>query len=174
MTILTADKIAAFSASERVVVVGFFESETSKEYLAFAEAANVLRENYLFGVSTDPKSFTEFGVEAPAVLLFKKFDDNKSVFEDVFTKAALTAFVKDNGTPTMDDIGPQNYQQFVDSGLPLAYLFVTPENRDVAGPHVETVAKEFKGKVSLFFLSFPFLFSFPFLSLFLSSFFLSP
>jgi len=52
----------------------------------------------------------------------------------------------------MDDIGPTNYQKFVDAGLPLAYLFVTPDSRRSAGSVVEQVAREFKGKVSFVYI----------------------
>jgi len=52
----------------------------------------------------------------------------------------------------MDDIGPANYQKFVDSGLPLAYLFVTEETRQSVGSIVEPVAKEFKGKMNFVYI----------------------
>jgi len=64
----------------------------------------------------------------------------------------ISAFVKSNSVPTMDDIGPSNYQKFVDSGLPLAYLFVTQNNRRAAGSVVEQVAREFRGKVNFVYI----------------------
>lgn len=153
VSVVTTDNLATFADSDKVVVVGFFSSEADEASKAFAQVADSLRDNAVFGASYEAAAAAAQSVEAPAVVLFKKFDERKNVYEGKdFSKAALADFVKTNSVPTMDEIGPQNYQQFMDSGLPLAYLFVTADNRQEAGSHVESVAKEFKGKINFVYI----------------------
>jgi len=150
---LESSDIKTFSESDKVVVIGFFESYEGKEYEIFNQVAGKLRDDYTFGVSTDAEIAKELGLDdLPGVLLFKKFDERKNELEGQFDEESLGNFIKVNAIPTMDDIGPQNYQKFTESGLPLAYLFVTEENRAAVGPQVEVVAKEFKGKVNFVYI----------------------
>jgi protein disulfide-isomerase A1 len=152
VSVLESAEVKNFADSDKVVVIGFFESTEGKDFDTFSSVAKQLRDDYTFGVSTDAAVASELGAEVPGVILFKKFDERKNVFDEPLTKTALSSFIKANAIPTMDDIGPQNYQKFVDSGLPLAYLFVTEEHRAEVGPLVETVAKEFKGKVNFVYI----------------------
>jgi len=149
---LTADKVEAFSASDRVVVVGYFTAG-SAEYKAFEAVADKHRDDFVFGFSSDKAAAKAAGVSAPGVVLYKKFDEGKNEFDGDFTTEALESFVKTNAVPTMDDIGPDNFQTYVDSGLPLAYLFVGSDaERTTYGPIFETLAKEYKGKINFVYL----------------------
>ncbi|KAJ3021947.1 protein disulfide-isomerase precursor [Thoreauomyces humboldtii] len=148
---LSAEKIKAFAESDKVVVVGFFADKTSAEYLEFEAAANELRDDFLFGATiTDGK---DFGVVAPGIALFKKFDEEKTLFDGSLKKADIAKFVKTNSVPLMADIGPENYATYVQSGLPIAYLFVGgPEDRKSPGADVEKLAKEYQGKISFVYI----------------------
>jgi len=153
VSVLESGDVKAFADSDKVVIIGFFENTEGVEYSAFIQVAKQLRDDYTFGVSSDSALATELGAKLPGVILFKKFDDRKNVYdESSFTKDDLADFIQLNSVPTMDEIGPQNYQKFIDSGLPLAYLFVTDEDRATTGPLVESVAKEFKGKVNFVYI----------------------
>jgi len=153
ISVLESNDVNTFADSDRVVVIGFFASTESKDYETFSQVAKQLRDDYTFGISTDAAIATGHGAASlPAVILFKKFDERKNTFSGALTQDSLTTFIKTNSIPTMDDIGPQNYQKFVDAGLPLAYLFVTEENRYTVGPLVEVVAKEFKGQVNFVYI----------------------
>jgi protein disulfide-isomerase A1 len=53
----------------------------------------------------------------------------------------------------MNDIGPENYAKYVESSLPLAYLFIeNDEQRKEFGPGVEAVARKFRGKVNFVYI----------------------
>ncbi|KAI8587579.1 protein disulfide isomerase [Geranomyces variabilis] len=150
---LTADKVADFSTSDKVVLVGFFKDTTSKEFKEFEKVANAERDNFLFGATVDETAAAKYDVKAPAVVLFKTFDEGKSVFDGSLNKAELTTFIKTNSVPLMDDIGPENYAAYVSSGLPIAYLFVgSDEDRKMVGAEIESLAKEFKGKVQFVYI----------------------
>jgi protein disulfide-isomerase A1 len=110
---------------------------------------NALRDDYIFGFTNDKMEDTK----SPAVVLYKSFDEGKNVFSGKYTIEALTSFIKTSATPLMDDIGPENYQTYVQSGLPLAYLFVKDEaDRKTAGAAIEPVAKKTKGKINFVFI----------------------
>lgn len=65
----------------------------------------------------------------------------------------MEAFIKANSVPLLDEIGPDNYSKYVESGLPLAYLFVeNDEQRKTFGDSLGPVAKETKGKINFVFI----------------------
>jgi len=76
------------------------------------------------------------------------------VLAEIINQFRFTAeWINANSVPTMDDIGPENYQQYVESGLPLVYLFVGDnDDRKTVGPQVEAVAKELKGKMNFVYI----------------------
>jgi len=59
----------------------------------------------------------------PSVVLFKTFDEKKNVLPAA-EFATLVDFIKTNSVPLIDEIGPQNYKGYAQSGQPLGYLFV--------------------------------------------------
>ncbi|KAJ3037567.1 protein disulfide-isomerase precursor [Rhizophlyctis rosea] len=149
---LTADKIESFSTSDRVVVIAFVEAD-SAEFKTYSSVANKHRDDFVFGYSTDAAAAKAAGASIPSVVLYKKFDEGKNVFTDSITAEAVESFVKTNSVPNMDDVGPDNFQTYVDSGLPLAYLFVSSDaERKELGPIFEPLAKQYKGKINFVYL----------------------
>jgi len=135
--------------SDKVVVIGFFKGSDSAEYKAFASAASKLRDDYVFGASVQSDVASKYDVKAPAVVLFKKFDEGKSVFDGNWEVEDIEKFVRNAATPLIDELGPENYSKYVETGLPLAYVFYGgEEERKKVIPLVEGVAKEFKGKLN--------------------------
>jgi len=56
-----------------------------------------------------------------------------------------------NSIPLVDEIGPSNYKNYFDAGIPLAYLFVDPKidgQKDEYISKIESIARETKGKLS--------------------------
>ncbi|KAJ3151380.1 protein disulfide-isomerase precursor [Irineochytrium annulatum] len=146
---LKAKKIDDFTKSDKVVVIGYFSDKISKKFKAFEAVANALRDDYVFGYTNDKVD----DAKSPSVILFKSFDEGKNVFSGKWTEDALTEFVKVNAVPLIDDIGPENYQEYVSAGLPIGYLFVDgPEQRKEIGDLVESVAKKAKGKISFVYI----------------------
>jgi protein disulfide-isomerase A1 len=138
--------------TEKVVVVAFMK-ESDELHSAFKDAAEKLRLDFTFALLDAPLLATAHGATQPAIVLFKKFDDGKNVYTGANDAEEIEKFVKVNAVPLMDDIGPDNYQSYADSGLPLAYLFVeNDEQRKEYGPIVESVAKDFKGVVSFVYI----------------------
>jgi len=62
----------------------------------------------------------------------------------------LTSFINAEAFPLFGEIGPENFQKYLDRGLPLVWFFVDQKSDKLADltTAAETVAGEFKGRVS--------------------------
>lgn len=122
---------------------------------AFIDYANTARDSYLFGQYTgSPLPALPESVSLPAIILYKQFDEGHAVFpSDVASadESSLAEFVKTNSVPLFDEISPENFGSYAEQGLPIAYLFVEPEDTSAIKKLVEElspIAKELKGKVN--------------------------
>lgn len=151
---VTAKTVDEFKDSDKVVIIGFLKDKDSDEYKALNRIANQLRDDFLFGATVDAEVAKKFDVKAPGLILFKQFDEGKNVFDGkVSSDEEITTFIKTNSVPLMAELGPENYGSYMEAKLPLAYLFVaSDEHRKTAGSEVETVAKDFKGKVNFVYI----------------------
>jgi protein disulfide-isomerase A1 len=145
ITDLTAETTDAFSSSDLVVIIGTFTDQNSADFKAFEATANALRDSYSFGwnVGTETK-----------IVLYKKFDDGKADFTGAVTKESLTQFIETESIPLVGEIGPDNYAQYVNRDLPIAYFFYeTAAHKETTGKSaLEPLAKIFKGKVSVVYI----------------------
>jgi protein disulfide-isomerase A1 len=145
-----AAAVTKFSEEEKVVIVGFFADEESQAYKQFAEVAENLRQSFLFGAVVGKADVAKgFDVSAPSVVLFKKFDERKNVLTDSFEN--LAQFVQTNSVPLIDEVGPQNYKTYAESGLPLGYVFVDLSVKGQMDQYVDIVkpfAVASKGKMN--------------------------
>ena len=122
----------------------------------FADYANTARDSYLFGQYTgSPLPSLPEDVSLPAIVLYKSFDEGYAVFPQEAVEAvdptALSDFVRVNSLPLFDEISPENFGSYAEQGLPIAYLFVEPEDTAAIKKLVDElapVAKELKGKLS--------------------------
>lgn len=146
---VTAKNAETFIDSDKVVVVGFFTGADSAEYKTLLAVANKLRDEFVFGATVDADVTTKYEVKAPGLVVFKKFDEGKNVFDGAWTEDDLAKFVATSATPLMDELGPDNYGKYVETGVPLAYTFYSSEEeRKALAAELESVAKEHKGKLN--------------------------
>jgi len=153
VTEVTAENFKEFSASDKVVIIAFLEPESTSDYVVFKAVAEAYRNEYSFGATTDKSLVQKQGIKVPSIVLFKKFDEGKNTYEGAFDSNPIEDFIRVNAIPLMDDVGPENYASYADSGLPLAYLFVGhDEHRTEYGPIVENIAKDYKGKINFVYI----------------------
>ncbi|KAI9351971.1 thioredoxin-like protein [Obelidium mucronatum] len=149
LSAVAAADIEDFKSKDKVVVVGYFSDKVSKKFKAYEAVANALRDDFVFGYTNDKVD----GVKTPAITLYKSFDEGENKYTGKFTEEDLTEFVKTNSVPLIDEIGPENYQKYVQTGLPIAFTFVESDAQRKELTEVLTpVAKENKGKVSIVFI----------------------
>merc|ERR1719471_2201153 len=123
----SADKVTEFKGKNSVVLVGFFgEGDAAK---ALAELAEANRESVMVGqVSSDLKMD---GVEFGKLYLFRDFDEEKMVsYDGEMTVEGMMSFVNAERFPLIDAIGPENYKDYVDRGLPLVWISLEEASKD--------------------------------------------
>ncbi|KAJ9070552.1 protein disulfide-isomerase precursor [Entomophthora muscae] len=151
---LSSEDFKSFLEPHQVVMVGYFSDADSDEAKVFAEVAKKHRNEYVFGSISDEALAKEHEAKFPGVVIYKKFDDGKDKYEGEFTTEELTKFLKTSATPLIDDLSPNNFQKYMESKLPLAYIFVeSVEDRDSYDASLKDLAKKVKGKVNFVFIN---------------------
>ncbi|KAJ3287283.1 protein disulfide isomerase A [Rhizoclosmatium globosum] len=149
LSLVKAADIEDFKTKDKVVVIGYFSDKISKKFKAYEAVANALRDDFVFGYTNDKVE----GVKTPAITLYKSFDEGSNKYTGKFTEEDLTSFIKVNSVPLIDEIGPENYQKYVQAGVPLAFTFVENDDQRKELTEVLTpVAKANKGKVAIVFI----------------------
>lgn len=123
---------------------------------AYIDYANTARDSYLFGQYTgSPLPEIPGNPSLPAIVLYKSFDEGHAIYPtgSIITadQSSLAEFVKTNSVPLFDEISPENFGSYAEQGLPIAYLFVEPEDTSAIKKLVDElspIAKELKGKVN--------------------------
>ena len=146
---LTAESLEEFKTADKVVLVAYFAADDKASNETFGAVANGLRDNYLFGATSDAALAKQEGVTQPALVLYKSFDDGKEVFTETFEKEAIEKFAKTAATPLVGEVGPETYSDYMAAGIPLAYIFAeTPEERETLSKELRPLALKHKGVVN--------------------------
>jgi len=149
VSILDKETIEEFKTADNVVLVAFHEASDKTTNATFTEVAEKLRDNFLFGATSDSALAKEAGVKAPAIVLYKNFDNEKDIFDGKFTAEEITSFAKVASTPLVGEVGPDTYTSYMDAGIPLAYIFVDKdEDKEKLTATVKPIAEKYKGKVN--------------------------
>ena len=111
---LTAESIEDFKTADKVVLVAFFEADDKASNETFTAVADSLRDTYLFGATNDVGLATAEGIERPAIILYKQFDEGKNIFVDKFDSAAITTFAKGAALPLVGEVGPETYAEYME------------------------------------------------------------
>ena len=113
VSILTADTLEDFKTADKVVIVGYFGADDKTSNSTFSTAAEGLRDDFLFGATSDPALAKAAGVKQPAIVLYKDFDDKETKFEEKFDSEAITSFAKTASTPLVGEVGPETYAGYM-------------------------------------------------------------
>ncbi|KAI5124827.1 hypothetical protein M0805_005457 [Coniferiporia weirii] len=153
VTEVTAANHVEFRKADKLVLIAYLSSSTEAPAPEFSAAAEKHRDDYLFGFTTDEDAIKEAGVTTPAIVLYKRFDEPRIDLEThvpSVTVAEIETFVKGHSIPLVDEVGGDNYQVYVQSGLPLAYLFVDPtdEKKEEHIAALRPIAAKNKGKAN--------------------------
>ena len=110
---LTSDTLEEFKTADKVVLVAFFGADDKTSNTTYSEAAESMRDDYLFGATNDAALAEAEGVQRPGIVLYKSFDEGKNSFEEKFDKDAITSFAKTAATPLVGEVGPDTYAGYM-------------------------------------------------------------
>lgn len=149
VSLLSKETLEEFKTTDKVVLIGYFASDDKTSNTTYSEVAESLRDEYIFGATSDPELAKAEGVKVPAVVLYKDFDEGKDIHDGAFTAEAIQEFAKVASTPLVGEIGPETYQGYISAGLPLAYIFSeTPEERADLAKTLKPIAEKYKSKIN--------------------------
>lgn len=148
VSVVTAENHTEFQAADRIVIIAYLDVADTESAIVFNAFADAHRDDYLFGVSHDSASTQK--VTAPAIVLYKTFDEGRNDYEGEISVDGLSQFVVENSVALLDEISPENFAMYSEAGLPLAFIFVEesdPKRAEITKA-LEPVAREYKGKLN--------------------------
>jgi len=150
---VTAANHEEFQKADKLVVVAYLPTSTSEPAPEFSAAAEKHRDEYLFGLTTDEEAIKAAGVKAPAIVVYRSYDEPRSEYPypvSSTTTKDLEEWLAELAIPVIDEVSGENYATYAQSSKPLAYLFLDPtaEGRDATIAAVKPVAQKYKSKVN--------------------------
>ncbi|KAK7470599.1 protein disulfide-isomerase precursor [Stygiomarasmius scandens] len=150
---VTKANVDEFKKADKFVAIAYLSSPTEAPAAAFSATADKHRDDYLFGLTTDPDVIAADEIVTPAVVVYRSFDAPKVSFPYPISEVEvkdLESWMQDLAIPIIDEVSSENYQVYAQSGKPLAYLFIDPtdEKKDEYINALKPVAEEFKSKVN--------------------------
>lgn len=149
VSLLTSETLGDFKTADKVVLVAYIDASDKASNETFTALAEKLRDSYPFGASNDAALAEAEGVTAPAIVLYKQFDEGKATFSEKFDADAIEKWAQTASTPLIGEVGPDTYAGYMSAGIPLAYIFAeTPEERKELGDALKPLAETHKGKIN--------------------------
>jgi protein disulfide-isomerase A1 len=150
---VTAENHEEFKKADKLVVVAYLSTSTSEPAPEFSKAAESHREEYLFGLTTDEEAIKAAGVTAPAIVVYRSYDEPRSEYPypvSSTTTKDLEEWLAELAIPVIDEVSGENYATYAQSTKPLAYLFLDPtaEGKDAAIAAIKPIAQKYKSKVN--------------------------
>ncbi|CAL7943601.1 unnamed protein product [Xylocopa violacea] len=147
--LLTVEEAKSFIEAQNVVIVGFFKDMESDDAKVFLEVANAV-DDHMFAMSDKDEIFNEYGVKDGKIVLFKKFDEGRSEFNDELNVKNLQNFIFIQSLPLVVDFNQDTAQKIFKGGINSHLLvFLSKEAGDFE-EYVEKIkepAKKFRGEV---------------------------
>eukprot|EP00490_Sorites_sp_Unknown_P008661 CAMPEP_0114672498 /NCGR_PEP_ID=MMETSP0191-20121206/43023_1 /TAXON_ID=126664 /ORGANISM="Sorites sp." /LENGTH=467 /DNA_ID=CAMNT_0001935011 /DNA_START=61 /DNA_END=1464 /DNA_ORIENTATION=- len=146
----SAEDIEAFKKKGKVTIIGYLGEESQQKVLS--DVADAMRDSVIIGQVTD-SSLGELG----KIVLYASFNDEdiELKVDDSFDDTVLTDFINGERFPLIDEIGPENYKDYMDRGLPLVWISLDASDDEVIKKVKEALnprAKENKNSLSFVYV----------------------
>lgn len=149
VSILSKDTLEDFKTADKVVLVAYLAADDKTSNTTYTTVAEKLRDTFLFGAVNDADVAKAEGVTFPAIVLYKSFDEGKTIFTETFDAETIEKFTNTASIPLIGEVGPETYAGYMATGIPLAYIFAeTEEERTTLAKSLKDVAEFHRGKVS--------------------------
>lgn len=113
VSFLDKDTLEDFKTADKVVLVGFFDATDKTSNETFGKVAEGLRDNFLFGATSDAELAEKEGVKQPGVVLYKSFDEGKNTFDGKFEQDKIEEFIGTASIPLIGEVGPETYAGYM-------------------------------------------------------------
>ncbi|KAJ2031245.1 protein disulfide-isomerase precursor [Coemansia sp. RSA 2337] len=148
VTEVSSTEFGEFVKSERVVVMGFFDGNSSA-LRVLEEVASDFRDEYAFGYTSSKLTAKKLGLTAPGLVVYKKFDERWDSFSGMFFANDVRKFIKARSIPLLGEMSARSFRTYAKAGFPIGTIFFKgDESRKKLEAALLPVAKEFRGVVS--------------------------
>ncbi|KAG1833313.1 thioredoxin-like protein [Suillus variegatus] len=135
-----------------LVVLAYVSSTTKAPAPEFSATAEKLRDEYLFGITSDAAAIAAAGVTPPTIVVYRNFDEHITEYPhppSAVTTAELEAWIQQLAIPILGEVNGETYAMYAGSGKPIAYLFLDPtdEKKDETLAVLKPVAAKYRGKI---------------------------
>jgi len=138
-----------FIEEHNVAVIGFFKDQTSDEAKAFLNAAATI-DDQAFGITSDDAVLAEHEAKCGNVILFKKFDEGKVVYDGEANDKDIKKFVTTNSLPLLVEFNHETAQKIFGGEIKshlLLFLNKGEDHFEQVAEAARSVAKPFREQV---------------------------
>jgi len=142
------EDVDALLEKGQIVLVAHLSPEDDTGLAEVEKAADKLRSDLVVGVSTG--NLLEDDMTAPVLAFYPPDLETPLYFFGEVTSASIMKIFKRERFPALGEIGPDNYQDYMDRGLPLVWIAVEPQAKatEAALDILEPFAVDRKGALS--------------------------
>ncbi|KAF7992407.1 hypothetical protein HCN44_001732 [Aphidius gifuensis] len=145
----SVDDAKSLIDAHNVVIVGFFKDASSDAAKVFIDVAGGI-DDHVFAITSDDKIFEEYKAEDGKIILFKKFDEGKTVFDGEFVADKVKEFITVESLPLIVDFNQDTAQKIFGGEIKSHLLLFLSKKEGHYEKYVEGVketAKKYKGQI---------------------------
>ncbi|XP_018399095.1 PREDICTED: protein disulfide-isomerase [Cyphomyrmex costatus] len=145
----TVDEAKAFIEAHKVAIVGFFKDVSSDVAKVFLEVGSIV-DDHVFGITSADEVFSEYGIEDGKIVLFKKFDEGKAVFDGEYTTTAVQNFISVFSLPLVVEFNQDTAQKIFSGDIKSHLLLFLSKEAGHYDKYIEGIqepAKKYRSEV---------------------------
>lgn len=132
----TVDEAEQFLKDNEIAIIGFFKNVESDDAKTFVSVANAL-DTFVFGITSDEAVIGKYDAKDGAVLLFKPFDEKKSVYDGKFELEALKKFAQVESLPLIVEFNHESASKIFGGSIKSHLLFFVSKEAGHIEKYVE-------------------------------------
>ncbi|XP_057656523.1 protein disulfide-isomerase isoform X2 [Diorhabda carinulata] len=132
-----------------VIVIGFIKDQSTDLAKAYLEVASTI-DDIPFAITSEDAVFENYEAKDDTLVLFKKFDEGKVVYEGGSTDAEIKKFIKTNSLPLLVEFNHDTAQKIFGGEIKnhlLMFLNKNDESYATISEAAKSVAKPYREKV---------------------------
>lgn len=145
----TVDEAKAFIEAHNVSIVGFFKDVTNDAAKVFLEVGSSV-DDQVFGITSADEVLKEYEVEDGKIVLFKKFDEGKAVYDGEVTIKDVQNFISVHSLPLVVEFNQDTAQKIFSGDVKSHLLVFLSKEAGHFEKHIDGIrepAKKYRGEV---------------------------
>ena len=142
---LSKDSYEGFKAAASVTTIAYIAHNDKASNATYNAVAKRLQAAYIFGATSDPQLAAAEGVSQPSIVVFKHFDDGRTILNGTFSGGAIIDFVHAASLPLIGELKSDAVINYLYAQVPVAYIFVDgPEQRHLFATSLKPLAARYR------------------------------